>query len=244
MDALKWINKNLFKNKANVVVTSGYGPRIHPITKQPNSMHWGTDFGARGTPKLRLYAPADGVVRLAGDELPDGTGRGIRLYIEFPTLNSIWLFQHLDSRRFKKGDTIKKNVWFGTTGNTGSTTAVHLHLEVMALGNKAVQHLKRYDPMKFIEDNLLKPEPKPKPKPKPEPEPEPALKVGDKVTIVKTGNGSSYGNRNKAYGLGWTRYITKIYEGRPYPYRVGYKNDKTGIFTTGFYKADALRKEE
>lgn len=85
-----------------------------------------------------------------------------------------------------------------------------------------------------------KPEPIPEP-PKPEPTPvpvPPALKVGDKVKIIGTGNGSSYGNSNTAYGIGWTRQILKIYEGRPYPYRVG---NKTG--TTGFYTAEALQKK-
>ena len=57
------------------------------------------------------------------------------------------------------------------------------------------------------------------------------------IQIVGTGNGSSYGTSNTAYGLGWTRQILGIYEGRPYPYRVG---NSTG--TTGFYKASALQK--
>lgn len=63
------------------------------------------------------------------------------------------------------------------------------------------------------------------------------LKVGDKVKIIGKGNGSSYGDSNTAYGIGWTRQILKIYNGRPYPYQVG---NSTG--TTGFYKADALQK--
>ena len=63
------------------------------------------------------------------------------------------------------------------------------------------------------------------------------LQVGDKVKIVGYGNGSSYGSSNTAGGIGWTRFILKIWDGRPYPYQVG---DSTG--TTGFYKADALKK--
>lgn len=63
------------------------------------------------------------------------------------------------------------------------------------------------------------------------------LKVGDTVRIINTGNGSSNGDSNTAYGLGWTRTILNIYEGRAFPYQVG---DNTG--TTGFYKADALEK--
>ena len=77
-----------------------------------------------------------------------------------------------------------------------------------------------------------------------EPTPEPApiqpdntLRVGDTVKIIGTGNGSSYGSSNTAYGLGWTRQILAIYDGRPYPYRVG---NNSG--TTGFYQASSLQK--
>ena len=63
------------------------------------------------------------------------------------------------------------------------------------------------------------------------------LQVGDTVKIIGFGNGSSYGDSNTAYGIGWTRKILNIYKGRPYPYRVG---NETG--TTGFYKDDALQK--
>lgn len=64
------------------------------------------------------------------------------------------------------------------------------------------------------------------------------LKVGDKVKIIGTGNGSSYGTSNTAYGLGWTRQILAIYPGRPFPYRVG---NSTG--TTGFYAENALERK-
>lgn len=61
---------------------------------------------------------------------------------------------------------------------------------------------------------------------------------GDQVKIVAAGCASSYGKARNAYGIGWIRYIQKIYVGRPYPYQVGAKSGAT----TGFYKADALRK--
>lgn len=63
------------------------------------------------------------------------------------------------------------------------------------------------------------------------------LEVGDSVKIIGTGNGSSYGNSNTAYGLGWTRQVLGIYPGRPFPYRIG---NSTG--TTGFYAASALQR--
>ena len=75
--------------------------------------------------------------------------------------------------------------------------------------------------------------------PTPTPAPQPTgLQVGDTVKIVGTGNGSSYGTSNTAYGIGWTRTVLKIWSGRPYPYQIG---NNSG--TTGFYKAEALQKK-
>ena len=88
------------------------------------------------------------------------------------------------------------------------------------------------------EKSLTKYTPTPTPVPPTPVPPKPAeLKVGDKVKIVGTGNGSSYGGSNTAWGIGWTRQILKIWNGRPYPYQVG---NSSG--TTGFYKAEALKK--
>lgn len=63
------------------------------------------------------------------------------------------------------------------------------------------------------------------------------LAVGDLVEIIHPGKASSYGTGATAYGIGWHRYIKAIYPDRAYPYQVG--NDRG---TTGFYKADALKK--
>lgn len=74
--------------------------------------------------------------------------------------------------------------------------------------------------------------------PAPTPKPQPTgLQVGDRVKITGTGNGSSYGDSNTAYGIGWEREILKIWSGRPYPYQVG---NSTG--TTGFYPESSLEK--
>ena len=64
-----------------------------------------------------------------------------------------------------------------------------------------------------------------------------SLKVGDTIRIIGTGNGNIYGTANAAFGIGWTRQILKIYEGRPYPYMVG---NNSGV--TGFYQESSLQK--
>ena len=67
----------------------------------------------------------------------------------------------------------------------------------------------------------------------------PDLHVGDRVRIIGTGKASTDGSGNIAYGIGWIRYIQRIYENGEYPFKVGFRN---GRGTTGFYKAEALQK--
>ena len=74
--------------------------------------------------------------------------------------------------------------------------------------------------------------------PKVEPPKPTGLKVGDKVRIIASGYSNTKGKGgHKAYGIGWIRYVKKIYPGTAYPYLVG---DNTG--NTGYYKDSALRK--
>lgn len=66
------------------------------------------------------------------------------------------------------------------------------------------------------------------------------LQVGDKVKIVAKGNARADGKGSTSYGIGYTRYIISIQEGKPYPYQVGLTTPKTR--TTGYYTAEALKK--
>lgn len=70
-----------------------------------------------------------------------------------------------------------------------------------------------------------------------EPKPTQTLHVGDNVEIIDTGNASSWGRLGKAYGIGYKRFIKRIWVGRPFPYQVG--NEKG---TTGFYTEKAIKK--
>lgn len=65
------------------------------------------------------------------------------------------------------------------------------------------------------------------------------LRVGDRVKIIGTGKASVDGSGNTAYGLGWIRYIQRIYKYGEYPFQVGFR---TGA-TTGFYKESALERD-
>lgn len=90
----------------------------------------------------------------------------------------------------------------------------------------------------WMDESSIRKAEEPKPQPTPQPAPQPTgLQVGDRVKITGTGNGSSYGDSNTAYGIGWERQILRIWSGRPFPYQVG---NSTG--TTGFYKESSLQK--
>lgn len=90
----------------------------------------------------------------------------------------------------------------------------------------------------WMDESSIRKAEEPQPQPTPQPAPQPTgLQVGDRVKITGTGNGSSYGDSNTAYGIGWERQILKIWSGRPFPYQVG---NSTG--TTGFYKESSLEK--
>lgn len=140
--------------------------------------------------------------------------------------------------KYKVGDkVIIDGQLYGTAdgGNPGQI----VHDKVTTITRVAAGHLYPYNTtgdLGWMAEACVKPYNEPTPTPTPTPQPT-ELRVGDKVKIVGTGNGSSYGDSNTAYGIGWTREILKIYEGRPYPYRVG---NSTG--TTGFYKAESLQK--
>lgn len=63
------------------------------------------------------------------------------------------------------------------------------------------------------------------------------LKVGDRVQIMDQGSASKNGGK-AAYGIGWKRYILKIFPDAEYPYQVG----MTSKGVTGYYQASALKK--
>jgi len=104
-------------------LVSGYGMRIHPIYKTLR-MHTGVDFTApTGTP---IYAPGNGKVTKVERSRH---GYGMMVVIDhgygFETL-----YAHLSSFNVRVGQTIKRGEVVGFVGNTGVSTAPHLHYEV------------------------------------------------------------------------------------------------------------------
>lgn len=147
---------NLAKNKSNMLASipaiqpvankdlkrmaSGYGYRIHPIYKT-RKMHYGMDFSAKtGT---EIYATGDGVV--------SKIKRSKRGYGNYVKINHGFgyetLYAHMSKYIVKRGQKVKRGEVIGYVGNSGISTAPHLHYEVR-------KDNKKINPMNFYYNDL------------------------------------------------------------------------------------------
>lgn len=110
-------------------LVSGFGYRIHPIYKSLR-MHTGVDFTApTGT---SIYATGNGVVRKAQR---DNSGYGLMVEIDHG-YGYTTIYAHLSKINVRVGQTVKRGEVLGQVGNTGLSTAPHLHYEVVRNGKK------------------------------------------------------------------------------------------------------------
>ncbi len=110
-------------NKDLTRMASGYGYRIHPIFKT-HKFHSGIDFTApRGTP---IYATGNGTVRTA----ENGSGYGNHVVINHGFGYSS-LYAHMSKIAVKPGRQVKRGELIGYVGSTGTSTAPHVHYEVI-----------------------------------------------------------------------------------------------------------------
>lgn len=108
---------------------SGWGYRIHPIHKI-RKFHYGMDFSApSGT---EIYATGDGVVSRVSSQV---RGYGKRIEIDHG-FGYKTLYAHMSEFNVRKGQKVKRGEVIGFVGNTGSSTAPHLHYEVHEKGRK------------------------------------------------------------------------------------------------------------
>jgi murein DD-endopeptidase MepM/ murein hydrolase activator NlpD len=114
-------------------VASGYGYRIHPIYKV-RKMHTGMDFSApTGTP---IYATGDGVISNdQGANKVGGHGYGRYVVIDHG-YGYQTLYGHMSKIAVRSGQNIKRGDVIGYVGNSGASTAPHLHYEIIKNGEK------------------------------------------------------------------------------------------------------------
>jgi murein DD-endopeptidase MepM/ murein hydrolase activator NlpD len=125
---------------ADIPITSGYGWRaVPPGTIDFNGtgsyLHSGIDFGAAcGTP---IYAPADGVVKLAG-QTTVVTGGGNVLWISHGVVagNALMtVYYHNSSVLVSAGQRVTRGQLVAYSGNTGNSTGCHAHFETWLNGS-------------------------------------------------------------------------------------------------------------
>jgi hypothetical protein len=114
-------------NKELIALASGFGMRIHPVYKV-RKMHTGVDFAAQiGTP---IYATADGII----DKLEVSfSGYGKQLEIDHG-FGYRTRFAHMHGFAVRYGQKVKRGDLIGYVGETGLSTAPHLHYEVFVNG--------------------------------------------------------------------------------------------------------------
>ena len=102
-------------------MSSGYGIRVHPITKDKRA-HKGIDYAApTGTP---IRTVGDGVVEFAGTQRGYGNVIEIKHRADMTTV-----FAHLSRIDVKKGQRVTQGDKIGAVGSTGFSTGPHLHFE-------------------------------------------------------------------------------------------------------------------
>lgn len=115
--------------KGSERLSSGFGYRIHPIYKNLR-MHTGIDFTApTGTP---IYSTGNGVVRRAQR---DNSGYGLMVEVDHG-YGYTTIYAHLSKVNVRPGQSVKRGEILGMVGNTGLSTAPHLHYEVVRNGKK------------------------------------------------------------------------------------------------------------
>ncbi len=106
---------------------SGWGYRIHPIYKT-KKFHYGQDFSApTGT---EIYSTGNGVVTQV---VSSNTGYGKHVTIDHG-FGYETLYGHMSEFNVKVGDKVNRGTVIGYVGNTGTSTAPHLHYEVHKSG--------------------------------------------------------------------------------------------------------------
>ncbi len=119
---MELLGSEFLKPISIIKLTSGYGFRIHPVTKK-RSFHKGIDI--RGRIGEKVYAARGGYVSFSGVS----SGFGKVVYINH-TKNYQTVYGHLSKIFVRAGQRVHTQQLIGLVGNTGISTGPHLHFEV------------------------------------------------------------------------------------------------------------------
>lgn len=129
----------------DVLASSGFGIRMHPIYKR-RLMHWGVDFPVMEGTKVK--AAASGlVVKVVSNHTKSSYGKYIVIAHDDEHKT---LYAHLSRIYVKQGTWIEKGAIIARSGNTGISTSPHLHFEVIENG-------KRINPLRILKGDAPPP---------------------------------------------------------------------------------------
>lgn len=126
------------------VLSSLFGPRLHPVTHKPGN-HSGIDIPAPAGTKI--YAAKSGVVIHAAKGTGSSWSYGNYVIVSHSDGTST-LYAHMSRIGCKQGQTVKQGDVIGYVGTTGRSTGNHLHFEVR-VGST------RKDPVNYFKDKAL-----------------------------------------------------------------------------------------
>lgn len=125
-------------------LTSGFGWRVHPITKV-KKQHRGMDLSApTGTP---VVAAGDGVVSYAGNM--EGLGNVVMITHSLNGQILTSVYGHLSAIGTSSGSSVDKGQLIGAVGQTGFATGPHLHFEVH-VGNFSGSGPSAVNPLHYV----------------------------------------------------------------------------------------------
>jgi murein DD-endopeptidase MepM/ murein hydrolase activator NlpD len=120
------VTVGLFARPVPGGITSGYGPRLHPIfgeVRQHNGLDMG---GGMGQP---IAAAGDGIVISADSR----GGYGNAVVVDHGNALGT-VYAHMSSFSVNPGDVVRRGDVLGGVGSTGFSTGPHLHWEVRVFG--------------------------------------------------------------------------------------------------------------
>lgn len=203
------LTKRIFRRE-DYYITSAFGMRKDPYTGA-NKMHNGCDYGTN-TQNWEQYALEDGkviAIKTGAKDKDTSGGYGNYVKVEYPRLGIQLLHAHLKEVKVKNGQSVNADTILGTTGTTGYSTGIHLHLGLQKIGNSTWLNPEDYN---YEEELAMK------------------FKKGDKVVIT----GNLYPNSNAENHSGYVTdkitNITRISIGAKHPYNttndLGWMNEE------------------
>ena len=109
------------------IVSTEFNPTADPSISDGRK-HEGMDISTKSQ-IIPIYATADGVVVTANFD----SGYGNQVIIDHGN-GFTTLYAHCNELTVSAGDTVNKGDMIATTGNTGWSTGIHLHYEIMLNG--------------------------------------------------------------------------------------------------------------